>query len=448
MSLKDIFKKHQPLPTGFHTFRGQMPDGSNYRIHLRIDRDGKGILVINASKVIHLNQTGAEFSKLIIDGKSDDESAKIISRRYRVNKKQALADFQKFKEKIVCLAGSDVCPVSALDFERIDPFTTPVAAPYRMDLALTHRCDLNCGHCYAGGPRETKEMDADSWKKVIDKLFETGIPHLCFTGGEATLRQDLPELVAHAEDLGLVTGLLTNGCALADAAYVKTLLASGLDHCQITIESHDPAIHNAMTGGKNFERTVSGIKNAVAAGLYTVTNTTITRKNMDTLKDTIGFIHSLGVQRFAMNGIIRSGRSQAGQDSLSAKELCDRLQIVKDAASDTGMKFIWYTPTRYCDVDPVEMGLGMKRCTAGQYNMCVEPDGSVLPCQSYFESVGNILADPWEKIWEHPLLKKLRERGWIPDECKECEELSVCGGGCPLEYSGKETLCTESLSNF
>jgi radical SAM protein with 4Fe4S-binding SPASM domain len=78
------------------------------------------------------------------------------------------------------------------------------------------------------------------------------------------------------------------------------------------------------------------------------------------------------------------------------------------------------------------MDLGVKACTAALYNMCVEPDGAVIPCQSYYEPLGNILEDPWERIWNHDLALALRERKYVPDKCHECPELTICGGGCPL----------------
>jgi MoaA/NifB/PqqE/SkfB family radical SAM enzyme len=46
--------------------------------------------------------------------------------------------------------------------------------------------------------------------------------------------------------------------------------------------------------------------------------------------------------------------------------------------------------------------------------MCVEPDGSVLPCQSYYQPLGNLLLDPWESIWNHELAVGLRERRNLP----------------------------------
>ncbi len=65
--------------------------------------------------------------------------------------------------------------------------------------------------------------------------------------------------------------------------------------------------------------------------------------------------------------------------------------------------------------------LGVKGCTAALYNMCVEPDGAVLPCQSYYQPLGNLLADPWETIWNHELAVSLRERKPVPEKCHDLQ---------------------------
>jgi radical SAM protein with 4Fe4S-binding SPASM domain len=78
------------------------------------------------------------------------------------------------------------------------------------------------------------------------------------------------------------------------------------------------------------------------------------------------------------------------------------------------------------------MDLGVKGCTAALYNMCIEPDGAVIPCQSYYQPLGNLLHDPWESIWNHELSVWLRERRYVPAGCQACPVLTECGGGCPL----------------
>ena len=103
------------------------------------------------------------------------------------------------------------------------------------------------------------------------------------------------------------------------------------------------------------------------------------------------------------------------------------------------MRFLWYTPTRYCRLCPLELGLGARACNAGEYSLCLEPNGNVLPCQSYYQPAGNVLRDRWEDIWQSDLLRGFRYRrenpreAGLPEECWHCEDLPVCWGGCPLE---------------
>jgi radical SAM protein with 4Fe4S-binding SPASM domain len=103
------------------------------------------------------------------------------------------------------------------------------------------------------------------------------------------------------------------------------------------------------------------------------------------------------------------------------------------------MRFLWYTVTDYCKLSPVALGLSPKRCNAAEYSICIEPNGDVLPCQSYYVSAGNILADPWNEIWHSELFRSFRDReeepaaAGLPAECWDCPDLDMCGGGCRLE---------------
>lgn len=97
------------------------------------------------------------------------------------------------------------------------------------------------------------------------------------------------------------------------------------------------------------------------------------------------------------------------------------------------MDFLWYTPTRYCELNPVNLGLGLNSCTASGMSMCIGPSGVVYPWQSYIRSVGKFLEVEWETIWNHPLSNQLRKLKYAPKHCEDCPELSVCGAGCPLE---------------
>ncbi len=106
-----------------------------------------------------------------------------------------------------------------------------------------------------------------------------------------------------------------------------------------------------------FNETVQGIRNALASGLHTITNTTVTRENQDHVLDTIRFVHDLGLTTFAMNGIIYAGGGTATLNAIPAEEMAALLAAVRDEAETLGMRFLWYTVTDYCKLSPLALGL-------------------------------------------------------------------------------------------
>ncbi len=417
-------------------------------LQLRVEQGGSGMLVINANTVLYLNETATAHAYFLMQGMQTEEAVKNIKKIYRVDAVTARAEHERLIFAVSTLAQTEkVCPISFLDVKQVDPYTQPLSAPLRMDLALTFRCQNNCIHCYAGGPHRTSELTTQQWKEVIGKLKQIGIFIATFTGGEPTLREDLPELLQYAQDSGIVTGLITNGRRLKDKKYLGMLEKTGLDFTQITLESHKAAVHDRVTGTEgSWKETVQGIKNAVDTQVYVTTNTTLNKHNAADFLDTIDFLKKLGVAAFGCNSLIFSGKAVEVSDEfvLTPGTLKDLLPKIKEKAGHIGLKFLWYTPTQYCRLDPVKLGLGVKSCTAALVNMCISPNGHVYPCQSYFESLGNILRDSWSKIWKHPLALKLRSREYAEPKCENCPQLHICGGGCPLEIQKDKYLCVEA----
>jgi len=414
-----------------------------FRIHLRVEEDGEGLLIINASTILHLNKTATELAKYIIDGKDEKVAIKEICSRYRVNKNKVKRDYEELKKKIFEFATAEkIKPEIFIGVDRVDNFDKPLSAPYRVDAVLTYRCNNKCPHCYVGRKNSFPEMDTKKWQQIIKKLWNIGIPHITFTGGEPTLRKDLPELVGYAEEMGLVTGVITNG-RLLSKQLVNELVSAGLDHIQITLESYNKETHNKMVGTDGWEETVEGIKNCLDSPLYVLTNTTITTDNCEEIENHIDFLKSIGVKKFAYNSLIYSGRGLDVGTGIDEEDIGTYVRRIKKRADELGMDFIWYTPTHYCIFDPLLEGVGLKQCSAAKYNVAIEPNGDVIPCQSYFERMGNILTDPWEKIWNSDIALYIRERKYIHEKCKVCPDLYICGDGCPLYNHAREkpVLC-------
>lgn len=408
--------------------------GGKARIHLRLESDGHGLLLVNANRAFHLNPTAALMAYLALEKVPQPVAVKAITRQYKIPEESALLDYAQFLPQLDELTAPDgACPVHDLELEILAPFSQQPSAPYRMDLALTYRCNNNCPHCYNARPRTFPEMDTAAWKRTLDLLWSIGIPHIVFTGGEPTLRPDLPELIAHAEQLGQITGINTNGRKLKDPDLVQSLVDAGLDHVQITLESHDPVIHDHMVSPHGaWNETATGLRNALATRLFVMTNTTLLQENAPFLSETLDFLADLGVPTIGLNALIYSGRGTTVGTGLPESALPPLLDLARAKTDAAHQRLIWYTPTQYCNFDPVQMDLGVKGCSAALYNMCIEPNGDVLPCQSYYSSLGNILTDPWQSIWQHDLAVSLREHRNLPDECHTCALLSECGGGCPL----------------
>ncbi len=443
-SLRTTFRR-QPNPeapsAGLYHYRFDSEDEKS-RIHLRLDPDGHGTLIVNANRVMHLNPTAALMAHLILEKTPEAQAVRTVQAQYKVSAEQALADLQTIDDQLAALMRPDgACPIHDLGLETIAPFSARPSAPYRMDLALTYRCNNDCAHCYNARARSFPELDTDAWKQVLDKVWELGIPHVVFTGGEPTLRADLPELIAHAEANGQITGLNSNARRLSDPRFVEQLVSAGLDHVQITLESCQPETHDRMVRAKGaFPQTVRGIRNALATPLYVMTNTTMLQDNVDTIPATLDFLAEMGVPTVGLNALIYSGHGATVGTGLPEESLQPLLEIARQKTEAHGQRLIWYTPTQYCHFDPMQLDLGVKGCTAALYNMCVEPDGAVLPCQSYYRPVGNILTDTWDAIWNHELSVRLRERQGLPEKCNDCALLSDCGGGCPLQFEPQAEL--------
>jgi len=423
-----------PASGVFHFLRETQSEKS--RIHLRLDPDGTGVLIVNANRIFHLNPTAAFMAYMSLKQYTLSSKVAALSKKYRVTKDQARKDIEQFSSDLEKLLQPDTCPICDLEIETTAPFSKVPTAPYRMDLALTYRCNNNCSHCYNARSRNYPELTTKEWIAILDRLWELGIPHIVFTGGEPTLREDLPELIHHAEANGQITGLNTNARKLKDPAYVDTLVNAGLDHVQITLESHINKIHDQMVSSEGaWVDTVAGLKNALTSRLYVMTNTTMLKLNSPYIPDTLEFLGNHGLKTVGLNALIYSGRGKTVGTGLSEKELRPLLDVAKRITSKFGQRLIWYTPTQYCNFDPVEMDLGVKGCTAALYNMCIEPDGSVIPCQSYYESLGKLMETSWKSIWEHPLSMKLRSRSELPQKCTGCSIVNECGGGCPLTFA-------------
>ncbi len=427
--------------------RGRGPGYKAFRyggmkVHLRMEPSGIGVLVVGAKRSAYLNRTAAFYAEAFLRGMSPDEAARLATKRFRgVDQEKAREDFLRTSERLKAfLEGEEVCPITDLGFERVDPGSLRTSAPFRFDLALTYACNNRCVHCYSSSPADGREMGTRGWFGVLDRVAEIGTPNVVFTGGEPTLRPDLPDLVRRGESLGLVTGLVTNGRRLADRRLAEELVDAGLDYAQVTLESHRREVHERITGVPgSWEETVQGIRNLAELGIYVDVNATLSTLNVGDVGGLARLAADLGADAVSLNRLIYSGRGieVRGWFEPDPGRTAEAVEEMMVEAADLDLEFRWYGVTRYCEFNPLAADAGLKFCSACSITLAVEPDGTAIPCQSYFHPLGNLLRDRWEDIWDHPKCAELRERRYAGEACRDCPLFPACGGGCPLEAEVK-----------
>ena len=369
---------HSHLPAGIYQYQAPADARQPYRLHLRIDPNGEGILILNAKTVLHLNQTAAEYAYHLVKGTTEEEMIKSVAERYEVEEAQIKKDYQEFITRIDTLVHSpDVDPVTYFNFERVTPYSKDLLAPYRLDCALTYCVPAKISAKVAPQERVKRELTTAEWKTILKKAWEAGIPQVVFTGGEPTLRPDLAELIQEAEKLGLVSGLLTDGLRFADKSYLQEILQSGLDHAMLLLNPSDKTSWKALQA-------------ALAEDLFITVHLTITKENVKDLNQLLSKLSKEGVKSLSLS-----------VDNVSLKP---ELKHIQQEASNRGMSLVWDIPVPYADCHPIALEMldeSEKLAEgAGKAWLYVEPDGDVLPAQGINQVHGNLLTDEWDSIWK------------------------------------------------
>ncbi|MCZ7606837.1 MAG: radical SAM protein [Planctomycetota bacterium] len=324
------------------------------------------------------------------------------------------------------------------------PFTMDFSPyPVLSEVAITYRCNATCTFCYAGcnctvNPvGNDREMTLDEVKQVLHKIkHEAKVPSVSFTGGEATLRPELPEMVAYARSLGMRVNLISNGLR-STPEFVKKLADAGLHSVQISIEGTTAEVHEGITRiPGHYKRAVEGVANYKAAGVRVNTNTTITKTNLhDVVKFPEFVANTLGNQTFSMNLVIPTGSANLNEELVvKYTELGPVLEQILEGAKKHGVEFKWYSPTPMCIFNPILHGLGNKGCSACDGLVSVGADGQVIPCASYDDPVGDIIQGSFDEVWNSEKANNFRKKFLAHDICKGCEHFQVCHGACPLYW--------------
>jgi radical SAM protein with 4Fe4S-binding SPASM domain len=330
------------------------------------------------------------------------------------------------------------------------PFTG--FSPFLTVWNFTRACNLNCVHCYEGArTRTADELDTDEAKLAVRKLAEAGVAYVAFSGGEPLMRRDLFEIIEEVKRNEMAFSVATNA-TLATPKISKRLKDLDCAFVQVSLDGATADTHDAFRGTRCFERTVTGIRNLVAAGIQVGVATTVTKRNIAEVPSVIDKAEELGAMLFMDYNFIPTGRGATmKQEDLTPTE---REELLSWMAAEIGKRRLNLLSTA-CQYSRICAGAGrlslthfdtfgqhdelaksaqflgefVGGCGTSRLYCALEPNGDIEPCVFIPIVLGNILRDDFLDIWHnHEVLKTIRRRENFKRYCGICEHRNICGG--------------------
>ena len=297
-------------------------------------------------------------------------------------------------------------PAPSIAFERM--LSAQVAAlsrrpvPDQFSIAVMKACPNDCIHCSAPS-RQGQILESSLVKSALSQALDMGSYLITFDGGEPMLRHDLPELVSSV-DARAVAASFTSGYHLS-AERARELKQAGLYAVRISIDSPREEEHDRIRGRAGaYGDALSGVKNALEAGLLVDLFMVTSPHNIDLLEEAFSLASDLGVHELSLYEIVAVGRWATHESEvLSDVDVLRLERFHKDKNRSEGPRVTAL---------PYLLGPEMFGCFAGRRWIHVDGDGEALPCAYMPLSFGNIRDKSLKEIW-----KDMTSYQWFQGRC-------------------------------
>ncbi len=149
-------------------------------------------------------------------------------------------------------------------------------------LQVARVCNQKCLFC--SNPENGRVISWEEAVSFVDSSAAQGAAGLILTGGEPTLFERLPELVAYARKKGLPARMITNGQRAARPGFLRALAAAGLEHMHVSVHSVKPRVQGRLTGNpRSLANIFKAIEYAGREGVRVDVNMVINALNADHL---------------------------------------------------------------------------------------------------------------------------------------------------------------------
>lgn len=346
---------------------------------------------------------------------------------------------------------------------------TTLCSPITCQVELTTACNHNCSHCYNFWRKEQKgkgmSLTRATVEVVVKKIATAGVFDIVVTGGEPLMAYGtLVACIKSAKESGLGVSMNSNLVPL-NRSRVRELYSLGVKHILTSLMGPTSEIHDTLAQSKgSFEKVVKNIRMAQEEGVRVVVNMVVSKFNLAYVKDTARLVSTIGVKKFSATKAGCPGNcSDFSAFSLTLDEFRQYLRDLREVGEELGLEIDALEGYPLCgigDLDYHHSFIGRK-CYAGVTTATIASDGSVRPCSHLDISCGNIFEEDLKEIWNR--MDDWRSSTYLPHDCKMCDLLPICGGGCRMEakmrfgdISAPDPYCApenikpalESLANY
>jgi radical SAM protein with 4Fe4S-binding SPASM domain len=394
-------------------------DGAFTRFHLRVEPDGRGMLLANATAAARLTPPGVVIAKGILDDLSEEQIKQQLKRRFRgATAAEMDADLERIAALIANLvAPGDNYPIINLEDAAVSPYEARLVAPLQADLPLA-------------GPEKLVPL--------LDALWNAAIPHVTILAPTEPDHDSLVRAVERAEDLGLLAGVRARATDLAQRDLIGRLAMAGADHIDAYYASNDAELHDGYFGNGDHSKLKPVFESIHENEVSPVAEVPLVEGTTIGLAKALPKLRSAGLRNANFYAIAAPDDMPTEQraGAIRSSAMPQIANMVEELSNEMDVRFIWQPPVlRDPEVTLAEQVRAGPRAS-DDLSVRVEPGGEVIPARGPYRSAGNLLSDDWSQIWNHEAFLKYRERVERPTRCEVCPGLALCAADCPRKPAG------------
>lgn len=386
------------------------------RFHLRVDDNGAGMLIANATAAARLSASGILIAKGLLERNPESHILTELDGRFKdIPYEQQRDDIDQVKGLLRELADpGGQYPVFNLEDPTLSPNETRLAPPIEASIPLE---------------------DPKKLVLVLDRLWDANIPHVTILAPEAPNPAWLVAAVQRAQSLGLISGVSGRATDLAAGTLLDDLAAMGLDHLTLFYASAEARLHDSFFGAGDHAAAEALFARTQALALAEVGHVPLVQATIEGIEATLERLLALHVPYAKFFAIAAEDETDAS-GAIPAQAMPQMASFIEDAAGSARVHYQWEPPvlrdSNQALIDQIRSG---PRC-ASDLAVRVESDGSVIPPRGPYRVAGDLIRNDWSTIWHSDAFLAYRKRVESPTRCATCPGLAICAADCPREPAG------------